>query len=94
MQWLGLPVSSASGRYRKDFVRESVLEVMTDLCPSFDFIKNRFKPKSKLKPESSDQSEEYSKDKSKLAAILLHSWHMQKIYTVANKSKFHSYLLV
>ena len=33
------------------------------MCPSFDFIKNRFKPKSKLKPESSDQPEEYSKDK-------------------------------
>jgi hypothetical protein len=33
------------------------------LCPSFDFIKNRFKPKPKLKPESSDQPEEYSRDK-------------------------------
>jgi len=33
------------------------------LCPSFDFIKNRFKSKSKLKPEASDRPEEYSKDK-------------------------------
>ena len=27
------------------------------MSPSFDFIKNRFKSKSKLKPESSDQAE-------------------------------------
>ena len=34
------------------------------MSPSFDFIKNRFKSKSKLKPESSDQDdEEYSQDK-------------------------------
>jgi hypothetical protein len=33
------------------------------LCPSFDFIKNRFKPKPKLKPESSDYREDYSKEK-------------------------------
>jgi hypothetical protein len=31
------------------------------LCPTFDFIKNRFKSKSKLKPESSDQPDSYSK---------------------------------
>ncbi|MGC1134779.1 MAG: hypothetical protein WA941_18270, partial [Nitrososphaeraceae archaeon] len=30
------------------------------MCPTFDFIKNRFKPKSKLKPEPSDQPEGYS----------------------------------
>jgi hypothetical protein len=30
------------------------------LSPSFDFIKNRFKPKSKFKPESSDQTERRS----------------------------------
>jgi hypothetical protein len=29
------------------------------LCPTFDFIKNRFKPKSKLKPEPSDEHEGY-----------------------------------
>ena len=47
--------------YRKDFVRESIHEVRRlILCPSFDFIKNRFKPKSKLKPEPSDQPEGYS----------------------------------
>ncbi len=51
-------------KYRKDFVRERVHEVLRLLlCPSFDFIKNRFKSKPKLKPESSDQPEEYSKDK-------------------------------
>lgn len=33
------------------------------MCPSFDFIKNRFRSKSKLKPETSDQPEEYSKVK-------------------------------
>jgi hypothetical protein len=50
--------------YRKDFVREGVHEVLRLLlCPSFDFIKNRFKPKPKLKPESSDNPEEYSKEK-------------------------------
>ncbi len=31
------------------------------MCPSFDFIKNRFRSKSKLKPEASDQPEEYPK---------------------------------
>lgn len=30
------------------------------MCPTFDFIKNRFKPKSKLKPGPSDQPEGYS----------------------------------
>jgi hypothetical protein len=30
------------------------------LCPTFDFIKNRFKPKSKLKPEPSDHPEGYA----------------------------------
>jgi hypothetical protein len=34
------------------------------LCPTFDFIKNRFRSKSKLKPETSDQPEEYPKVKS------------------------------
>ena len=29
------------------------------MSPSFDFIKNRFKPKSKFKPESSDQTERH-----------------------------------
>ena len=33
------------------------------MCPSFDFIKNRFKPKPKLKPESSDNPEDFSKEK-------------------------------
>ena len=50
--------------YRKDFVRESVHVVLRlPLSPSFDFIKNRFKPKPKpkLKPESSDQADRYSK---------------------------------
>jgi hypothetical protein len=48
--------------YRKDFVRESVHEVLRLLLsPTFDFIKNRFKSKSKLKPESSDQLDRYSK---------------------------------
>lgn len=30
------------------------------MCPTFDFIKNRFKPKSKLKPDPSDQPEGYA----------------------------------
>ncbi len=48
---------------RNNFVRECVHEVLRLLlCPSFDFIKNRFKSKPKLKPESSGQPEEYSKD--------------------------------
>jgi hypothetical protein len=56
----GIPIR----RYRKDFVREHVHEVLRLLlCPSFDFIKNRFKSKSKLKPEASDQPEEYPKVK-------------------------------
>ena len=47
--------------YRKDFVTEGVHEVLRLLLsPTFDFIKNRFKPKSKLKPESSDQPDRYS----------------------------------
>lgn len=46
--------------YRKDFVRESVHEVLRlTLTPTFDFIKNRFKPKSKFKPAPSDQPERY-----------------------------------
>ncbi|MGA6991765.1 MAG: hypothetical protein WBX81_15220, partial [Nitrososphaeraceae archaeon] len=46
--------------YRKDFVTEGVHEVLRLLLsPTFDFIKNRFKPKSKLKPESSDQPDRY-----------------------------------
>jgi hypothetical protein len=50
--------------YRKDFVRGSVHEVVRLLlCPSFDFIKNRFKSKSKLKPEAPTQPDEYSKVK-------------------------------
>ena len=49
--------------YRKDFVRESVHEVLRlTLTPTFDFIKNRFKPKSKFKPEPSDQPERYDQD--------------------------------
>jgi hypothetical protein len=57
----GIPIR----RYRKDFVREHVHEVLRLLlCPSFDFIKNRFRSKSKLKPEASDQPEEYPKVKS------------------------------
>ncbi|MGH9911850.1 MAG: hypothetical protein ACRD4W_05365, partial [Nitrososphaeraceae archaeon] len=47
--------------YRKDFVREGVHEVRRlILCPTFDFIKNRFKPKSKLKPEPPDRHEGYA----------------------------------
>ena len=32
------------------------------LTPTFDFIKNRFKPKSKFKPEPSDPPERYDQD--------------------------------
>ena len=47
--------------YRKDFVRESLHEVLRlILSPTFDFIKNRFKPKSKLKPGPSDEPERYA----------------------------------
>jgi hypothetical protein len=52
----------ACTRYRKDFVREGVHEVLRLLLsPTFDFIKNRFKSKPKLKPEASDPSDKYSK---------------------------------
>jgi len=49
--------------YRKDFVRESIHKVLRlTLTPTFDFIKNRFKPKSKFKPEPSDQPQRYDQD--------------------------------
>lgn len=35
------------------------------MCPTFDFIKNRFRSKPKLKPESSDQRESYTEGERK-----------------------------
>ena len=43
-------------RQRNDFVRDSVQELLRQkLCPPFDFIKNRFRPKQKDKHEKASQ---------------------------------------